>query len=285
MNKIHRLIELASVRFSLISKTPRLDAELLLCHVLKKERAYLFAYPEKELSSEEQKQWFFLVEQRCLRVPVAYLTGRKSFWNLELQVNEHTLIPRSETELLVEIILEKFSSDNAIELLDLGTGSGAIALALAKEKPDWKIFAVDSSPEALKTAKVNAEKNHIQNVEFFQSDWFSAFPSHQRWHIIVSNPPYLDENDPHLSTEEICHEPRTALVAKRNGLEDIEEIIRSSRHHLTSGGWVFLEHGFEQGAAVRQLFLHSGYDSVNTLKDIAGLERVTYGRVLISDAQ
>lgn len=296
---IKTLLEEASKQFSILSKTPRLDAELLLCHVLKKERLYLFSYPEKIVSDAEYQQWQMLVEKRLLQIPVAYLIGQKSFWNLELRVNEHTLIPRPETELLVEIVLEKFSvlkldaagrrdkwsaagrrGNEVVTILDLGAGSGAIALALGKENPHWQITAVDFSYEALKIAKLNAEQNNINNVEFIQSDWFSALSSNQCWDLIVSNPPYLDENDPHLLNEEIRHEPRSALVAKKNGLSDIEKIMIEARSYLKPEGALLFEHGCAQGGAVRELFSLYGYQSVVTLTDLAGLERVTQAVVV-----
>lgn len=280
MKDIKTLLEQAAIQFALLSKTPRLDAELLLCHILKKDRVYLFSHPEKILSRDEHQQWKNLLEQRCLQVPIAYLVGQKSFWDLDLLVNEHTLIPRPETELLVELALGRgdppvVARHDVVNVLDLGTGSGAIALAIAKEKPDWKITAVDFSLEALKIAKINAEKNNIHNVDFFQSDWFSEVKN--KFDIIVSNPPYLAENDPHLLTEEIRHEPRSALVANQNGLEDIEKIIADARQHLKLEGRLLFEHGCEQGATVRGLFSLYGYHSVKTFTDLAGLERVTLG--------
>lgn len=277
MKNIKTLLEEVTAQLASLSKTPRLDAELLLAHVLKKNRTYLFSHPEKILSYDEYEDWQCLMAQRCLQVPVAYLTGEKSFWNLDLAVNEYTLIPRPETELLIEIILEKFGHNKNIELLDLGTGSGAIALAIAKEKPHWKISAVDFSANALKVAKTNAERNNIHNVEFFQSDWFSQIKN--KFDIIASNPPYLDEHDPHLLTEEIRHEPRTALVANKKGLADIETIADQARFYLKSGGALLIEHGCTQGEMVRQLFLKSSYLSVKTLTDLAGLERVGFGTI------
>ncbi len=276
MNSVKILLEQAAARFVSLSKTPRLDAELLLCHVLKKNRTYLFAYPEKTLSPGEYQQWQDLLAQRCLQIPVAYLLGEKSFWDLDLMVNEHTLIPRPETELLVELALASCRGEwRSPSCLDLGTGSGAIALAIAKEKPDWKISAVDFSYAALEVAKINAEKNNIHNVDFFQSDWFSEVRG--KFDIIVSNPPYLDGSDPYLLTEEIRHEPRSALVADKNGLADIEKIMADARHYLKPEGMLLFEHGCEQGGAVRELFSLYGYKFVKTLTDLAGLERVTQG--------
>ncbi len=281
MRTLKNLLEQATTQLTASSKTPRLDAELLLAYILKKDRVYLFSHPEYELSFQEQQRWQHLLSQRCLQIPIAYLIGQKYFWNLDLQVNEHTLIPRPETELLVELVLCRgdwlVAQGEAVNVLDLGTGSGAIALALARARPQWKISAVDFSEEALKMAKINAVKNDIHNVDFFQSDWFSAFVNNEKWDIIVSNPPYLDENDAHLVTEEIRYEPREALVAKKNGLADFEKIIAEARYYLKPGGQVLLEHGCAQGEALRKLLLYYEYESVETFKDLAGLERVTFG--------
>ena len=281
MRTLKSLLEQATTQLALLSKTPRLDVELLLAYILKKDRTYFFSHPEYELSFQEYQQWQYLLSQRCLQIPVAYLIGQKYFWDLDLQVNEHTLIPRSETELLVELVLRRggqlIAQGHDVHVLDLGTGSGAIALALAHERPDWKISAVDFSKEALEIARINSVKNNIHNVEFFQSDWFSTFANDEKWDVIVSNPPYLDESDTHLVTEEIRHEPRAALVAKKNGLADFGKIIADARHYLKPGGQVLLEHGCMQGEAVRELFLCHGYRSVKTFTDLACLERVTYG--------
>ncbi|MES2204244.1 MAG: peptide chain release factor N(5)-glutamine methyltransferase [Pseudomonadota bacterium] len=278
--RIDLLLHHATACLTEVSETARLDAEVLMCYVLKKDRAYLFAYPEKNISLDEYQQWQDLLAQRCLQVPIAYLVGEKSFWNLDLQVNEHTLIPRPETELLVELVLGRgdpfvVARHDIVRVLDLGTGSGAIALAIAKEKSNWKISAVDFSEAALKIARINAEKNNIHNVEFFQSNWFSKVQN--TFDIVVSNPPYLDENDPHLLTEEIRHEPRSALVASKDGLADIENIIRDARDYLKADGYLLIEHGCTQGKKVRELFMLYNYQSVTTAQDLAGLDRVTYG--------
>jgi len=275
MKNIKTLLEQAPLLL-IASQTPRLDVELLLCYVLKKNRTCLFTHPEIELSINEHQQFEDLLSKRALQIPVAYLTGQKEFWSLDLKVNEHTLIPRPETELLVEIIVGAGLAPD-LAVLDLGTGSGAIALALARERPRWKISAVDYSLEALKIAKENAVKNNIDNVDFFQSDWFSVFSTSEKWDVIVSNPPYLDQDDQHLLTGEIRHEPKSALVAHKNGLADFEKIIINAKNHLKSGGWLLFEHGCEQGEAVKKILALYGYQSVKTFTDMAGLERVTCG--------
>ncbi len=265
------------------STTPHLDAELLLCHVLQQDRTYLFSHHDLVLTQTQHQQWQRLIAKRQQQIPIAYLLGQKEFWNLQLQVNEHTLIPRPETELLVELILslcrgEYFSSALATRLelvrcLDLGTGSGAIALALAKEHPHWHITATDISLQALRVAQSNAEKNSIHNVTFVHSDWLSNV--HGKFDIIVSNPPYLDKQDPHLIYEEIRYEPRSALVADNNGLADIEKIIADARDYLKSGGYLLIEHGCAQGGSLKALFESYNYASIETVQDLQGLDRVT----------
>lgn len=278
---IKKLLNDAKTILSDYSATPSLDAELLLCHLLKKNRIYLYSHPEKNLSDQEYQHWQELLEKRLQQIPIAYLTGQKYFWNLDLHVNEYTLIPRPETELLVELVLSSCRGEwHSPSCLDLGTGSGAIALAIAKEKPQWRITAVDISLEALKIAQKNANKNNIDNVMFIQSNWFSSLSN--KFEIIVSNPPYIDANDPHLLREEIRYEPRGALVANNNGFADIENIIAKARNYLQSNGQLFVEHGYEQGARVRDLFAHYGYQSIKTFQDLAGLERITCGIVSFS---
>lgn len=261
-----------------LSATPRLDLELLLCHILQQPRTFLFAYPATPLSQAQECCLQQLLAQRRQNIPMAYLLGAQEFWGLRFEVNRHTLIPRSETELLVEKILEYCSSVTAV--LDLGTGCGAIALALAHQQPTWSITASDISREALAVAMRNAAQHGAHHIRFLESDWFAEI--HDRFAVIVSNPPYLAADDRHLLSEAIRHEPRHALVAMQNGMADLEKIIRTARQHLMPHGWVFLEHGSTQGAQVRDLFLDYGYSRVTTWRDIAQLERVTLGQYTVS---
>lgn len=273
---IKKLLNDAKMILSNCSTTPSLDAELLLAYLLEKDRTYLFSHPEKILSHDEYQNYQQLLEKRSQQVPIAYLIGKKSFWNLDLHVNEYTLIPRPETELLVELALSSCGGEwRSLSCLDLGTGSGAIALAIAKEKPQWKITAVDISVEALKVAEKNAKQNNVDNVMFMQSHWFSSLTA--KFDVILSNPPYLDAHDPHLLREEIRYEPRGALVANDHGFADIENIIFNACNYLQPNGQVFIEHGYEQGSRVRELFTYYGYQSIKTFQDLAGLERISCG--------
>jgi release factor glutamine methyltransferase len=247
-----------------------------LAYILGVTRAYLHAFPERVLTDKEQHEWNDLLEKHRQGVPTAYLTGHKEFWSLDLLVTPDTLIPRSETELLVECILSKQHSPIQ-RVADLGTGSGAIALALAHEKPHWQIDATDISHAALEVAKSNAVHLNLNHVKFYQGDWFSALPA-ALFDVIVSNPPYIADGDPYLQETVLHYEPRSALISAENGLKDLEYIIETAPGYLKEEGWLFLEHGFQQGETVRRIFLKKGYNSVSTQHDLAGLDRVTFGQ-------
>ncbi|MBX9705223.1 MAG: peptide chain release factor N(5)-glutamine methyltransferase [Gammaproteobacteria bacterium] len=249
-----------------------LDAQVLLAHVLGKNRAYLHAESEAELTPVQQQAFNMLVQRRVDGEPVAYLTGIKEFWSLTLHVTPDVLIPRPETELLVELILNKLPATSALKVVDLGTGSGAIALALASERSAWQITAVDQSAAALAVARDNAERLALTNVEFIASDWCQQLPV-QQYAAIVANPPYIVEGDPHLTA--LRYEPQTALVAADHGLADIATIAAQARHYLLPQGILAIEHGSEQGAAVRELLCAQGYHVDKTYRDLQGLERVT----------
>ncbi|TDG12395.1 peptide chain release factor N(5)-glutamine methyltransferase [Seongchinamella unica] len=251
------------------------DAEILLCHCLGKPRSWLYTWPEAEISGADLEKYHALLARRSRGEPVAYLTGRREFWSLDLRVNPSTLIPRPETETLVAWALElPLAAEAAV--LDLGTGTGAIALALAQENPRWQVTGVDRCDAAVELARHNAVANGLPAVELQCSDWFQQLPG-RRFQLIVSNPPYIEAGDPHLSLGDVRHEPRSALVAQDDGLADLAHIVTAAPAHLAEDGWLLLEHGHEQGARVRQLLQDRGFSGVQTRCDLAGLERVSGG--------
>ena len=253
----------------------RLDADILLAHVLQVQRSYLYTHPEYCLSSAEQDRFAMLMQKRAEGWPVAYLTGHREFWSLELVVTPDTLIPRPETELLVELMLEKLPKTPLL-VADLGTGSGAIALALARERPQWTVYATDISLKALSVAKANAERLHIKNIIFKLGPWCSALPA-LHFDAIVSNPPYIAQDDPHLQQGALPFEPAIALVSGEDGLKDIHNIIQNATLYLKSGGYLLLEHGFTQAETVCSALLEAGYLSVASYQDFSGLNRVATG--------
>lgn len=257
------------------SPTAKLDAEVLLSHVLGVDRVYLLTWPERLLSNSEWQTMQALVAQRANGIPVAYLIGQREFWSLPLQVNNSTLIPRPDTEVLVETALQ-LSLPPAARVLDLGTGTGAIALALKSSQPQWQVTAVDRERAAVTLAQHNANSLKLA-VAVIQSDWFAALPE-QQFDLIVSNPPYIDGNDPHLQQGDVRFEPTTALVAAQQGLADLFHIIDTAPLFLAPAGWLVLEHGWQQGAAVRSQLTRQGYQQVTTVCDYANLERVTIGQ-------
>lgn len=257
------------------SDTPRLDAEILLCHLLEKPRSYLYTWPDRVLSYDQLSAYRTLIQRRETGEPVAHITGQREFWSLMLKVTVDTLIPRPETELLVEKALQRLP-DAPCSLADLGTGTGAIALALASERPDCRVTAVDRSEAALAVARENAGQHGLR-VEFLQGSWFEPLAG-RRFDLIVSNPPYVCEEDRHLQQGDVRYEPRTALSAGADGLDDIRRIVAAAPEHLHPGGWLLLEHGYDQGHAVRALLNDRGYTGLETFCDLAGKERVTIGQ-------
>lgn len=257
---------------------PRLEAEILLASVLEQPRTYLLAWPEQELTPDQQASLGVLVERRLRGEPIAYLTGRREFWSLDLTVTPATLIPRPETELLVEHALELIPTDAAWRIADLGTGSGAIAAAIAGARPGCSITATDASAEALAVAESNFQKLGLDNITAACGSWYTALPTGKRFDLIVSNPPYVAESDPHLQQGDLVHEPNNALAAGSDGLDDIRQIIADAPRHLVPGGWLLLEHGYEQGTEVRGLLQTAGFTEITTRRDLAGLERVSAGR-------
>ena len=259
-----------------LSDSPRLDCELLLYNVLGVSASYAKTWPERQVSDDHCAQFKALLERRITGEPVAYLIGSQGFWSLDLEVSPATLIPRPETELLVEVALDLPLPEQAA-VLDLGTGTGAIALALATERKKWQICAVDLQQQAVDLAERNRQRNQLDNVRLFTSDWFAAIPA-QRFDLIVSNPPYIEANDPHLSQGDLRFEPASALVSGDDGLDDLRLVCAQSGNYLADGGWLLLEHGFDQGAAVRELLEQAGFTSVKTDTDLNHLQRLTQGR-------
>lgn len=253
------------------------DARLLLAHVLGQPMAWLYAHADEGIEAPAVQAFTALVEARVAGEPVAYLTGRRDFWTLALEVNADTLIPRPETELLVELALSRLPAGTSARVADLGTGSGAIALAIAKERPLARVVATDASEGALSVAMRNASLNGIANVEFKQGSWFAALTG-ERFDLIASNPPYIADGDPHLEQGDLRFEPATALSSGSDGLDDIRDIVAHAGGHLVSGGWLLLEHGLEQGAAIRVLFADAGFSEIVTERDLEMRDRVTLGR-------
>lgn len=273
--QIHEALSLARVQID-HSATPALDAELLLAHTIKRDREFLITWPEYDLSDSETAAFSALLEKRKAGHPIAYLLGKQAFWNFDLTVNPDVLIPRPETELLVELTLEQLDDTKHL-LADLGTGSGAIATALASERPNCQIVATDLSEAALSVARLNADKLKLNNIDFRQGSWTEALGDLQ-YDAILANPPYIDPADSHLSQGDVRFEPQQALVADENGLADLQQIIKHARAYLKADGFILLEHGYQQGSSVRQMLEQSGYNAIETHKDLAGHDRASMAR-------
>lgn len=252
------------------------DAEHLLADVLQQPRAWLFAHADDVVDVQARSMFSALVQRRAAGEPVAYLTGHVGFWTLDLQVTPAVLIPRADTEVLVEAALQRLPMNAGLRVADLGTGSGAIALAIAIERPCIEMVAVDASTAALQVARDNAARLHLGNVTFREGDWCAAL-GEDRFDLIVSNPPYIAQDDPHLRSGDLRHEPLPALVSGRDGLDAIRTIVNCAPAHLDVGGWLLLEHGWQQGAAVRELLQRADFADVATLLDLESRERVTLG--------
>ncbi|MFM4829383.1 peptide chain release factor N(5)-glutamine methyltransferase [Aeromonas rivipollensis] len=258
-------------------ESPRADADALLCHLLACRRSYLMTWPERELDAAQQATLQAWLDRRLAGEPIAHLIGEREFWSLPLKVSPATLIPRPDTEVLVEQALARLPA-GPCALLDLGTGTGAIALALKFERPDSDVWAVDRMPDAAALARANSAALGLP-IEVRDGSWFEPLSDAPRFDMIVSNPPYIDGADPHLEEGDVRFEPRSALVADEQGLADIRLIVAGAPAHLCPGGWLLLEHGWEQGALVRQLLLQQGYCQVETVRDYGDNERVTLGRL------
>jgi release factor glutamine methyltransferase len=254
------------------------EVELLLSHALGRDRAWLYAHTDDPLAVADAIRFHALLLRRAAGEPLAYILGRREFWSLDLAVTPDVLIPRPETELLVELALQKIPQGIEVDIADLGTGSGAIALALARERPRARVLATDASGEALAVARSNAQRLGIHNIEFAHGDWCAALGARQ-FDVIVSNPPYIAAADSHLRSGDLRFEPPAALASGVAGLDAIRSIIRDASAHLKPGGWLLLEHGFEQGAAVRKLLVTAGCSGVSTVHDLEQRERVSAGRI------
>ncbi|AVB18908.1 MULTISPECIES: peptide chain release factor N(5)-glutamine methyltransferase [Pseudomonas syringae group] len=258
------------------SPTARLDIELLLAAALGKPRSFLHTWPERIVSTEAAVAFAGYLQRRRTGEPVAYILGQQGFWKLDLEVASHTLIPRPETEMLVEAALELVPAFAPAQVLDLGTGTGAIALALANDRQQWKVTAVDRVPEAVALAERNRQRLQLDNAQVLNSHWFSALEGRQ-FDLIISNPPYIADADPHLSAGDVRFEPSSALTAGSDGLDDLRTIIADAPAHLNADGWLLLEHGYDQGPAVRELLIRHGFERIQTRRDLGEHERITFG--------
>lgn len=268
----------ATARLAPVRDSARLDAELLLMRVTGFSRATLHAWPEREVPQAARARFEDLVERRARGEPVAYLVGEREFWSLPLKVTPDTLIPRPETELLVEQALARVPPEARWRIADLGTGSGAIALAIAHERPNCQVVATDASAATLAVAQENATRLGLANVTFRQGSWFEPLRG-ERYELIVSNPPYVAEDDPHLERGDLPFEPGAALAAGPDGLRDLRHIVGHAADHLTPEAWLLLEHGWDQGPAVAALLKQQGFAAVGTLNDLAGQDRISLGRL------
>lgn len=254
-----------------------LDTELLLSHALDVSRTYLKTWPDRQPDTDQVTTFAALFQRRIRGEPIAYILGHQGFWSLDLKVSEHTLIPRPETELLVETALELQLPPQS-SVLDLGTGTGAIALALACERNDWNITALDFQPQAVALAEENRAAHKLDNVQIVQSNWFAALPA-VKFDLIVSNPPYIENNDPHLSQGDVRFEPPSALVSGAEGLDDLILLIGQSVAFLKPNGWLLVEHGYDQGPGVRALFAEAAFSAIETRNDYNQIDRITFGQL------
>lgn len=257
--------------------TDRIEARVLLREVLKQNDAYLLAHGDDTLSAEQAQQYVALVVRRVAGEPVAYITGRREFFGREFVVNPSVLIPRSETELLVELALQRLPAGTPARVLDLGAGSGCIGITLAAERPQAQATLLDASEAALEIARANAAQWAPGNTTLLHSDWYSAVGA-ERYDLIVANPPYVAEGDAHLQQGDLRFEPHTALAAGADGLNDLQRIIAQAPLHLRAGGWLLLEHGFDQAVACAWLLEAAGFQDVFNAPDLAGVPRVSGGR-------
>jgi release factor glutamine methyltransferase len=254
----------------------RLEAQILLCHALGVARSWLISHDRDALTEPAVQNYSALLTRRLAGEPIAYLVGRREFFGLEFKITPAVLIPRPETELLVELALERIPEIQPCKVLDLGTGSGAIAISIAKNRPLAAVTAVDQSLEALAVARDNAVTLEVPNLRLLHSNWFSALDG-ETFDLIVSNPPYVEASDPHLQRGDVRFEPLSALASGSDGLDDIRLIAAAASQHLKPGGWLLFEHGYNQGEGCREMLRQQGFLEVETIRDLAGLERVSMG--------
>ncbi len=276
MATIQELLAFATLELKASQDIPQLEAQVLLAHVLGQTRAYLYTWPEKEVSSKEEAEFLALLNRRLNHEPIAYLTGHKEFWSLDFEVTKDTLIPRADTELLVKTVLDKVD-DTAKAVVDLGTGCGVIACTLAHIRPQWEVVGLDISAEALIVARKNALNLHLSNVKFLQSNWFENLPV-KEYDVILGNPPYIRGGDVHLIHGDLPFEPEIALTPGRSGLEAFVTILANCHHYLKSKGLLAFEHGFDQREQLTKLLEDAGFVDIQTFQDYAGKDRVTIGR-------
>ncbi len=265
-------------QLGLDSAGANVEANLLCQHLLNVNRAWLISHESETLTSKQQAAFEALVQRRLKGEPIAYILGSREFYGLPLKTTPATLIPRPDTETLVEAALAKIPQNASLNILDLGTGTGAVALVIASERPQTKVTAVDASPEALKVATENAQSLNLCNVRLIESNWFSALVS-EKFDVIVSNPPYIAQDDEHLKQGDLRFEPLSALASGADGLDDIRKIIQDAPDFLNPNGWLMLEHGYDQADAVAALLNARGFRQIDHVKDIAGTLRVTFGAI------
>jgi release factor glutamine methyltransferase len=258
------------------SDDARLDSQVLLAYALNVSRTWLFTWPDKALDGATLTAFNALIEERKSGTPIAYITGYRDFWSLRLKVTPDTLIPRADTELLVETALTLKNVEKPCDVIDLGTGTGAIALSLANECPSWRITATDINPKTLAVAKENATTLELA-VSFKESAWFDAI--NDRYDLVISNPPYIESDDPHLQQGDLRFEPAGALASGQDGLDDIRRLVQQALKHLKKDGYLLLEHGYQQAEAVHSLMAKAGYIDIETHQDIEGRDRVTLGKI------
>lgn len=273
---LQSLLDRASRQLGAASETATLDAEVLLCHCLSKNRSFLRAWPEHQPSAEQAAQFQCLVEQRAQGTPIAYLTGEREFWSRQFKVAPEVLIPRPDTELLIELSLARLPIGRPGRIIDLGTGSGIIAITLAAERPLLRVTATDISAAALAIAEHNAAQLNTHNVSFLLSNWFENIGT-TGFDLVISNPPYIDAHDPHLRQGDLRFEPQSALISAENGLHDIQVLAEQARSYLVDGGHLLIEHGYNQQSEVQAIFAKLHYQDVTTHLDLSGNPRVTSG--------